>query len=285
MEDLYTDKVFTFTKYFGNSNEFSGNIRIVQVGEVCLDRGACIEEHIQTCHEITLIVSGSGVLTADQEQFHCNVGDIQIISKGTWHNLISDEETSLRYLLFAFDFLDYEPQILSEFYGQCKNIILHDDHEIKAILNMLISEFFSSASFSEIMKANLIELLLIAVWRKANQEINTHQPIKSQKPIGRVVYDILKYIDKHLSEPLTVGRIAKDFSYSSNYISRLFKAKTGVSLKEYIITMRMNYAEQLLKGGQSSLAEISRIIGYESVQAFCKQFKKHTGKTPGDIRK
>lgn len=285
MENSYTDKIFEFSKFFNNSNEFSGNIKVVQVGETCLDRGACIKEHIQMCHEITLVVSGSGVLTAEQERIQCNAGDIQIVSKGTVHGITAGDDAPLRYIHFAFEFLDYKPKILSEFYGQCKNIIIHDNRELKVILNMLVEEYFGNASFTDIMRGDLIELLLITLWRRVNMQVDKYQPIMSEEPMGKVVYNIIKYIDRHLSEQITVSSIAKHFSYSRDYISRLFKSKTGVSLKEYIITIRMNYAEYLLKEGQSSLEEISRMIGYESVQSFCKQFKKYTGNTPGKIRK
>lgn len=286
MDNSYSDKVFEFSRILANSNEFAGNIQVIQVGETCLDRGACIKEHIQMCHEITLVVSGNGILTANQEKTPVSVGDIQIVSKGTLHSLIAGEDSPLRYIHFAFDFLDYEPKVLSEFYGQCKNILMRDNYEIRVLLNMLVEEYFNNNTvFSDIIRSNLIQVLLITIWRKVNLQLSKYQPIISKEPMGSVVYNIIKYIDSHLSEKLTVGSIAVHFSYSNNYISRLFKAKTGVPLKEYIMAMRMNYAEFLLKEGQSSLSEISRMIGYESAQSFCKGFKKYTGKTPGDIRK
>ena len=283
--DKYTEKVFEFSKVLGNSNEWVGNVQVIQVGETCLDKGACIEEHTQACHEITCVVSGAGFLKADNEEVYCGVGDVQIISKGVAHTLTAGGDTPLRYIHFAFDFFDYDPKILADFYSECKHLVIHDNGDIRSVLNMLVDEYFNNAMFTDIARVSLIQLLLIVVWRKVHLQTDKYNPVTIKEPMSSTVYDIIKYIDKHLSQQLTVSGIAEQFSYSSTYISRLFKAKTGLSLKEYIIAMKMNYAEKLLREGKSSLSEISGLIGYESVQSFSKQFKKITGKTPGDLRK
>ena len=280
MSDMYSDKLFEFTNIFIDSNEYMGDIRIVQIGETCLDKGASIKEHIQVCHEITLIVSGKGKVTADQEENECCVGDIQIVSKGTKHNIISDADSRLRYIHFAFDFSGSEPWILSEFFGQCKNVLMRDDGNIKWILNMLVDEYVNNTDFTDVMKNSLVHAALVLIWRRANVQTSIYRPIISGNPIGNMVYSIIKYIDGNIDAKLTVNNIAKRFSYSNEYISRLFKEKTGVSLKKYIIATKMKYAQSLLAEKKCSLTEIAELIGYGSTQAFCKAFKTHTGYTP-----
>ncbi len=285
MYDLYSDKLFEFTNMFTDSTEQIGNIRIVQIGETCLDKGASIEEHIQVCHEITLVVSGKGELVADRERNECHAGDIQIVSKGIKHCIVSDNDSRLRYIHFAFDFNEYSSRVLQEFYGQCKNVLLQDDGNISRILNMLVNEYASSADFTDIMKESLVKAALVLIWRRVNSKTSAYRPIISDKPIGSTVYNIIKYIDNNINEKLTVSRIAKKFSYSDEYISRLFKKKTGVSVKKYISATKMKYAQSLLAEKKCSLNEITELMGYSSLQAFCKAFKKYTGYTPGQFIK
>ena len=285
MYDLYSDKVFEFTNMFTDITEWIGNIRIVQIGETCLDKGASVAEHIQVCHEITLIVSGTGVLTADREKNKCHAGDIQIVSKGIKHSIVSDDDSRLRYIHFAFDFNEYNPKLLSEFYGQCKNVLLHDDGNISWILNMLVNEYANNADFTDIMKESLVRAALVLIWRRVNSQTSAYRPIISDSPIGSTVYNIIKYIDNNINEKLTVSSIAKKFSYSDEYISRLFKEKTGVSVKKYILATKMKYAQSLLAEKKCSVMEITELMGYSSIQAFCKAFKKHTGYTPGQFDK
>lgn len=280
MTDFYSGKLFEFTNVFIDSNEWVGNIRVIQIGETCLDKGASINEHIQTCHEITLITSGTGTLIADQQECKCSVGDLQIISKGIKHDIIADKDSELRYIHFAFDFNDYKPKVLSEFYGQCKNVLLHGNGNISTILNMLVDEYISDMDFRETMKNSLANAALILVWRKANQQLTLNRTAVNTNLMGNTVYSVIKYIDNNIDAKLTVSEIAKKFSYSTEYLSRLFKKKTGTSLKRYIITTKMRYAQMLLSEGKCSLTEISNIMGYSSIQAFCKAFKSYTGHTP-----
>ena len=281
MSDLYSDKLFEFTNVFLDHCEFIDDVRILQIGETFLDKGAAVEEHIQVCHEITFVISGTGTLTADCEVCECNAGDIQIVSKGTRHSILSGNDSRLRYIHFAFDFKTHEPYILSEFYGQCKNVFLHDDGNIRWILSMLVDEYVNQAEFTDVMKNSLVHAALVLIWRKVNTQSIAYNPMISEKPIGSTVYNIIKYIDNNMSEKLTVNSIAKKFSYSNEYISHLFKEKTGVSLKKYIIAMKMKYAQSLISEKKCSLSEISELMGYGSIQAFCKAFKNYTGFPPG----
>lgn len=225
MSDMYSDKLFEFTNMFTDSSERIGNIEIIQIGETCLDKGASIEEHIQICHEMTLIISGTGAVVADREINKCGVGDIQIISKGIKHSIIADEDSRLRYIHFAFDFSDAEEQKLSDFFGKCKNVLMRDDGNIKWLLNMLVDEYINHAEFSDMMKNSLAHAALALTWRRANERTSAYRPKISGNPIGNTVYGIIKYVDGNIGTKLTVNGIAKNFSYSDEYISRLFKEK------------------------------------------------------------
>ena len=285
MADFYSDKLFEFTNQFTDSSEWIGNIKIVQIGETCLDKGASIKEHIQSCHEVTFITSGTGVLVCDRLECRCSVGDLQIVSKGTRHNIIADPGSELRYIHFAFDFEDFKPQTLAEFYGQCKHMLLHDNGNIRQVLNMLVDEYISDLHFRDIMKSSLAHAALILIWRKANLPSVESRPIIKADPMGNTVYNIIKYIDHHMDTKLTVSSIAKKFSYTGEYLSRLFKEKTGTPLKKYMLTMKMRYAQTLLSEGKCTLSEIAELMGYATTQAFCKAFKNETGYTPKQFDK
>ena len=140
----------------------------------------------------------------------------------------------------------HKTRILSEFFGQCKNVLMRDDGNIKWILNMLVDEYVNNTDFTDIMKNSLVHAALVLIWRRANVQTSIYRPIISGNPIGNTVYSIIKYIDGNIDAKLTVNNIAKRFSYSDEYISRLFKEKTGVSLKKYIIATKMKYAQSLL---------------------------------------
>lgn len=90
------------------------------------------------------------------------------------------------------------------------------------------------------------------------------------------------YIRSNYMNPIRVERIAAELNLDRRYLSRLFKEKTGVSIQEYLIGVRLEEAERLLRQG-CSVKEAAHLTGYEDVSNFSKMFKKRTGKTPISI--
>ncbi len=285
MDDIYTDKLFENSHILEANDEWVGKAKIIQIGETCLDKGASIAEHMQTCDEVTFVLSGEGVLVSNGEKAKCSAGDMHIISNGVSHKITADDDSCLRFIHFAFCFEENSTDKLSEFYDNCKNIILKDDGEIRQLLNMLVDEYTNNLDYEDVMKNSLVQIILIKIWRKFHDISFEKRFFENKKTIGKTVYDIIKYVDKNALNKLTLKDLAEKFSYSESYISHLFKEKTGISIKEYIITVKMRFAESMLAEGKLSLTEISELTGYETVQSFCKIFKKYTGRTPGEIKK
>ena len=285
MAEEYIERVFEFTNFFSEHSEWLDDIRIIQIGETCLDKHASIEEHMQICHEISYVLSGEGSFYCNGEKYDCKPGDVQIVSKGTKHRIQGSNDKYLHYIHFAFSLNENIPRELADFFDNCENMIFHDNGSLKNFFNVLVNEYYSAEMFSQIIKKNIALIILILVWRKCCIEKKSYLPDINNNIIGNTVYSITKYIGENISEKLTVNDIATRFAYSTSYISHLFKKKMGISLKEYIIISKIKYAESLLNEENLSLKEVAFLSGYESVQSFCKIFKKYRGITPGEIKK
>lgn len=89
------------------------------------------------------------------------------------------------------------------------------------------------------------------------------------------------YIDEHYCEPtLCIDEIGDHFSYNKKYISTLFKKQMRLGISEYIRTLRLNRAAELLEKGGLSIAEIAHAVGFRDPLYFSKLFKAHTGCSP-----
>lgn len=97
---------------------------------------------------------------------------------------------------------------------------------------------------------------------------------------------LVEYIDAHcLSYDFQIKNMAEHFSISPQYMRKLFKAQTGVSLSEYVSNKRIERSTYLLSQTDMSLQDITAEIGNSDISGFVRFFKQKTGLTPGQYRK
>lgn len=94
----------------------------------------------------------------------------------------------------------------------------------------------------------------------------------------------LDYIYHHLHEPVRIADLAVQAGLNESYLSTLFKKETGRSVSAYILSKRMEAAENMLKFSDYSYAEISSILAFSSQSHFTKVFRQQTGYTPRKYR-
>ena len=99
-----------------------------------------------------------------------------------------------------------------------------------------------------------------------------------------LVNGCLAYSKEHYNDPdLSIPLIAQHLGCSPNYLSSLFLEVTGSKLKQYIITMRMDQAKDMLEKSNLNVTETAKACGYENVSYFVQQFKKVHGLTPKKV--
>lgn len=99
-----------------------------------------------------------------------------------------------------------------------------------------------------------------------------------------VIREIQIFIRGHYSENITLNMLAEQFYLHPNYLSRLFKEKTGKNFSEYLTEVRLEKAEELLRNSDYKIIEICAMTGYDNPRYFSKMFKQHTGMTPREFR-
>ncbi|WP_337103089.1 response regulator transcription factor [Paenibacillus sp. YIM B09110] len=95
-----------------------------------------------------------------------------------------------------------------------------------------------------------------------------------------VAEEIKLYIHAHYGEDLTRLSLAEVVYLHPDYLARLFKKETGVSLGTYVIRARIEAAKQLLRTTQLSVFTVAKKVGYANYSYFAKVFKQESGITP-----
>lgn len=279
-------KLFEFNNNFMDTPLHLDFIHLFQFGELGMSRKMEISLHNQVCHEISYVVSGSGVMYSDDKAFPISRGDVHVISKGSDHRIVADKEQGLHFIYLGFMLEQYPGmEDIMEFYSKSPSTIVRDESSLNFILEQLIDEMYHADKYHKIVLEMGIKQILIHVYRLFNHiEVKKYSPTEGGKIYGHTFYELLRYIDNNITKTTTVSQIAASLSYSESYLSHLFKKKVGISIQEYISRKRIERSLLLLSSGKYSVKDISEILKYESPKSFTKAFKKHMNCTPTEYK-
>jgi AraC-like DNA-binding protein len=123
-------------------------------------------------------------------------------------------------------------------------------------------------------------MLLIEMTQQAMEQ---YQPEFEAKPAFRFS-EIVQWINLNISKPLTVLEIADAFGYTPNYLSDMFRRKTGYSLIRYVNRLRIERSKDMLLLGTMTIDEIARSVGFNDPKYFLRLFKRYMGVTPTKMK-
>lgn len=115
--------------------------------------------------------------------------------------------------------------------------------------------------------------------------LDISREVPDEKNINKdVIQEIQNFICCHYAENISLNSLAEQFYLHPNYLSRLFKEKTGHNFVEYLTEIRMEKVKELLRSSNKKIIEICDMTGYDNPRYFSKVFKQYTGMTPREYR-
>lgn len=92
------------------------------------------------------------------------------------------------------------------------------------------------------------------------------------------------FIDANFTEAIDLENIADEAHFSKFHFIRLFKGVYGKTPHQYLISVRLDQAQQLLQQGMS-VGQACTAVGFESITSFTGLFRRHTRVTPSEFRR
>lgn len=102
--------------------------------------------------------------------------------------------------------------------------------------------------------------------------------------INTSIEKVMKFIDDHHMEELSLEKIAKRSGYSKNHFCRVFKSYTGMTLYEYIIHKRLQHAAWKLRNSDEKIFAVAFESGFSDISYFNRVFRNFIGSSPGKYR-
>lgn len=128
---------------------------------------------------------------------------------------------------------------------------------------------------------NYLEIFLINLLRLQTETEEKNTIFLPNKELsGRPVKEVISLLENNVYSTLTINDVCKKAAYGRAYLFRVFKEKTGKTIMEYYLNLKIEKAKQLLRENELSVKEISELLSFNEPNYFTKTFKRITGLTP-----
>ena len=245
--------------------------------------------HFHKKWEVCVFTQGKVLQTVNRESFVCTAGDIFILGPPHTHSLsIIEQPHGHQDIYFSDnDFKKicncYSPNI----YTLALNGALHfhlSPAEMNTILTSLQNISLLRLDEHEEM-LNTCKMITHSILHYLIGLYLLQDLHKTKESFPPWFYKLLSMLQEPENFCLSVDEIVKTTGYSHSQFSVLFKKYASMSLIDFLMNKRLEYATELLLQTSKSTLEICMTIGYDSYSFFLKKFKEKYGLTPLQYRK
>ncbi len=272
MTDFFQDK-HIFFKYINTG--VTDDFYVMVAGYERMDGDAGPKgPYYKTNFALHYCLKGKGTFTINNKTYDVGPGDVFLIPPNVVVKYIQDKEDPWTYIWYefcgksAYELLDRAG--LTE-----KQPVYHTTTE--NICEPLLSTLTSLDEINEdLVCTGNIYLFLSKLIEERRAEL---QVVSSKHKV--ILTDIIKYIDNNFSNSwISLEEISNRFHLNKSYLTRIFKAKTNVTVSKYILMLRINKACELLHSPELSIKTVAYSVGFNDALYFSKKFKEVMGFPP-----
>lgn len=248
--------------------------------------------HFHSTFELFYLVAGERCFFIKDRTLQIKEGDLVLIQPNVLHrtNNAGLPEHERIIVNFHEDFIAMQKFLLSQILRQIFDkeytvISLSPQHRIHVedLLQQIQQEVQGQNTGFEVYVKTLVLQILVYICRLIEQ--NSVKPLAYSSPIHEKVSEIVRYINSHYSQNLSLHYLADRFYISPYYLSRIFKEVTGFTFVEYLNSVRVKEAKKFLEISNLKVNVIAEKVGFGSITHFGRVFREITGHAPLHYRK
>lgn len=171
-----------------------------------------------------------------------------------------------------------------------------EDRWLMSYFHLLCAEFEIGAALSEGRSCEVDDVLLLTQTKpllvrhllrvgttRGDSALPAEKRVSPLRPF--LVKRVEAFVQANLSAAVSVGDLAEQVHLSGDHFLKAFFSATGYTPYSYVVKMRLDRAQDLLKQSQLPVAEVAARVGFRNASNFCTKFHKHVGVTPSVYRK
>lgn len=234
--------------------------------------------HHHQAFEIYYMKKGMCNYSIGSHSYKVMPGDVVLIPGETKHRTNYGGVPHTRMLINCS--YEYIPTVALERLSSIS--FLYRNHEVldklEEIFLKIEEEYTHADALSEeVLKCYTAELFFL-ILRNKNKHVD-------RKEESSLVSQVLQYIQYNYMNEVKLSAVAKLVSVSAEHLSREFKRELGIGFKEYLTTLRLHKAEDMLKNEPGrAICEVAYACGFNDGNYFSYKFKEAYGVSPSMVR-
>jgi AraC family transcriptional regulator len=243
---------------------------------------------------ISLILFTGGAMRLEQRHAHgpwkalyIRQGDLILRSgasapyESRWKGL-SSTPTQTLHLHLSKDLLARTAEEITGYDPMCLSLVERSGFQDPLLAQIGFALWRELEQFSpagKLYAQSAAQMLAVHLWRHYTSPGKTIKDL-SQRLTPQQMKRMIDYIQAHLCQDLSLEALAQQVGYSPYHFARIFRQTTGESPHHFVLQLRIERAQHLLKEQGMPLADIALESGFANQSHFTQVFKRHLGLTP-----
>lgn len=250
----------------------AANLNITHIYHCKVGNEWKFDNHSADFSRMYFVLDGKGLIYNKNERVEFTPNNIYIIPSGGCYNYRCPEYMEKLFVHFTLSVIPHR-----DLMANVKRISVFpvSAEEIKKIKDMLYSDSVESAFWFQTYIQGLIYNALVPFGNEIEKDFSLFNRYSK----------FYHYVESNLYADTTVKDICCHIGFSQTYIGQKFKADTGQTIKEYVMTCLTERIKYLLQCTRMPIKDISDVLHFGGEFYCSKFFKKRVGITPSEYRK
>lgn len=252
---------------------------------------AAARYHLHPCLEVTYVLSGKVTYRTRETAIPVKAGEIFCMPADVLHGWENGARPALLLgFMFTVTPASAKPQSLGFRIAEAArnlNYRIRPAPELRLAFEALRAEVRTEGPCQEEAIAGYVRVILALVVRELSAALRLKAvpatgAERAQAPRNEQLFlQALAFIEANLAFGISLTDVARHLGVTPRHVGRIFKAKRGVTVGEFVDRRRLEHAQQLLRERPGAVVkDVAAQCGFRDVSYFCRVFRARTGTTP-----
>ena len=236
------------------------------------------KKHWHNYYEIVYFYGCSGHCVLNGEKYEISDNCLFLLTPKDFHDISTQDSAGGYSLIIAFN-AHIVDSAIADTLTQGPFISYDVSGKTQAKLDELYDVSGTKDEYRDVYMKHLFNCILTDILSKANTAAS------NDREISPIVRQSISIMVSAPTDSFSLDFFAKKFNVTTAYFSRLFHKSIGVSFKQYLTVIRLEYAKQLLVENVLPIIDVGYECGFNTPSQFYRAFKKAYSLTPSEYRK